>query len=233
MKTLAHLALLTALLVAAAAACVTGPGADAAYVEATLLTRYLAADGRVTAEASLSKRDSTRGLDSLYVSPGGVAFLGSDLKRASRSATAQRYRETVRAASAPDTRFALTNLAGERVTIAGTLRPFDTLIMGPLPTHNFGFTVYPADAADVLGAGEELTALFVPDEGQARTGTILGPSAPGEGYHFPRNSVADWPLGEGTLSFIRRRRTPIAAAGVRGELTEEVYTRPVRSAVVN
>ena len=225
--------LLAAVLTTGLLACGPADSGNREYVQADLYVRYLSEDGKYTAEATLSRRDSTRGLDTVYQSPGGVAFMGSNLKAASRSESAQRYRETIAAQADARPRFTFQLANGSQYEAVGTLAPFDTLIMGPLPTHNFGFTVYPGNERDTLGPNEMLTALFVSDEGQAYSGTLLGPTRPSDGYAFPRNSVAVWPLGQGTLSFIRRRATPLSADGLRGELVEEVYSKARPSAVVN
>lgn len=221
-----------------------GPASDAAaaYVEADLYYRYGDQPNTVTAEAKLRVVDSLRGRDTAYVPPGGVAFLGSDLAAATSNARGARYRGTRRlpgGLGAP--RFTFVGEGGGPVEVAGALRPFDTLIMGPMPTHNFGFTVYGGAGAEPLREGEALSALFQPDDPAEapRLASVLGPSpapeAPGApvAFAFPRQTVADWPLGQGAITFVRRRITPLEQAGLRGRLVEEVYYPPIRSAVVN
>ena len=232
MRTILSLAFAAAL---AAAACGPDGPAPAPYVDAELYHRYDATLGSLTAEAKLTLRDTVAGTDTAYLAPGGVAYLGSNLERTLTGSDFARHRGDVRVGDAAgiDPRFTFQLPGGEVAEVETHLRPFDTLIMGPLPTHNFGFTVYPGDPADVLLDDETLTALFTPADGTPQLATIVGPTAPEAGYVFPRETVGGWPLGQGELVFIRRRTTALAQPGLRGTLTEEMYSAPIKSAVVN
>ncbi len=212
--------------------CQTEP-ASTRYVAADLYYRYQAIEKTYTAEAKLSLRDSTTGLDSAYLVETGIAFMGSNLPSDLRNEKWVRYRTELSSTQPGDVRFTFPNAEGEQVSIPGTLRPFDSLIMGPSPTHNFGFTVYSTDKNDMLGENETLSVLFEPDDSDARLGTLLGPTTQGGEFRFARETVADWPLSTGTLTFIRRRTTPIDEQGVKGQLTEEVYSKAIRDAMVN
>lgn len=203
------------------------------YVYADVYYRYQASEGGYTAEIKLSRRDSTTGLDTAYLVNGGVGFLGSNLPSDLRDAKFIRYRNVVNAGktASPSFTFSLPN--GEQAMIKPTLQAFDTLIMGPSPTHNFGFTVYPGDLSNALQKNETLSALFEPKVSNAKLATIVGPTNAGDGYIFPRNTVADWPMERGKITFIRRRSTPIKQDGVRGILTEEYYSDAIEEAMVN
>lgn len=205
------------------------------YVVADLYYRYEANTGQYTAEAKLTKRDSVLSIDTAYIVDGGVSFLNSGLRNDLKGDRFMRYKNTLSAKPVNGPTFSFKLLSGKQVSIPGTLVPFDSLIMGPQPTHNFGFTVYHTDKTDALAANETLSALFQPDDGNgAKLATIQGPIPAAEGaFKFGRSTVSDWPLTTGTITFIRRRVIPIHMSGVQGQLVEEVYSKPVTTAMVN
>jgi len=207
---------------------------DSPFVVADLYYRYEANTTQYTAEVKLTKRDSVLGTDTAYIVDGGVSFLNSGLRNDMKGDQFMRYKNTVTAKPVDGPTFSFKLLSGKQISIPGTLAPFDSLIMGPQPTTNFGFTVYHMDKSDFLAANETLSALFQPDEGNAKLATIQGPTPASEGaFKFGRSTVSDWPLSTGTITFIRRRVTPISMQGVQGQLVEEVYSKPVTSAMVN
>ena len=214
------------------ASCTSWSGSNE-YIYADVYYRYQASEGGYTAEIKLTRRDSTTGLDTAYLAEGGVAFLGSNLPSDLRDSKYIRYRNLVKGDDSALPAFTFNLPDGTKATIASTLSAFDTLIMGPSPTHNFGFTVYPGDLSNTLQENETLSALFEPKVSGAKLATIIGPTPVGSGYVFPRNTVADWPLEMGYITFIRRRSTPISMKGVKGVLVEEYYSAPIADGMVN
>ena len=223
----------TTALTAAVSSCGTANPKSEPYVHAELYNRYEAYTGGYTAEAKLSLRDSVSGLDTAYAATGGIAFLGSNLERDIVADDYIRHRGTRVTPPVDRVRYTFQRPDGTVAEVQGALQAWDTLIMGPQPTHNFGFTVYPGDDDDVLLPGESLSALFQPNDGNPVLANIRGPSSPGKGYVFPRGTVGSWPLSTGTITFIRRRTTDIEQEGVVGTLTEEVYSGQIPTAVVN
>lgn len=204
------------------------------YVFTDLYYRYEASISEYTAEAKMSKRDSILRSDTAYMVEGGVAFLGSGMRNDLRDDRFIRYKSVVDAEAVEGPTFTFKLLSGKQVSIPGTLAPFDSLIMGPAPTKNFGFVVYHTNKEDFLAENETLSALFQPTEGTAKLATIQGPLPPANGaFKFIRQTVSDWPLSSGTITFIRRRVTPIFMEGVEGQMVEEVYSKPVQTAMVN
>lgn len=204
------------------------------HVVADLYYRYEANTGQYTSEAKMTKRDSSISIDTAYMVDGGVSFLNSGLRNDLRDDKFIRYKGILTAKPVEAPVFSFKLLSGKQVSIPGTLSPFDSLIMGPQPTKNFGFTVYHTDKDDFLRENETLSVLFQSDDGAAKLATITGPIPPADGaFKFPRETVSDWPLSTGTLTFIRRRITPISMSGVEGQIVEEVYSKPITSAMVN
>lgn len=201
---------------------------------ADLYYRYEANTGQYTSEAKLTIRDTVHHTDSAYMADGGVSFLNSGLRNDLRDDKFIRYKGVITADPVDGPVFSFKLLSGKQVSIPGTLAPFDTLIMGPAPTKNFGFTVYHMNKSDFLAENETLSALFQADDGTAKLATMQGPLPPAEGaFKFTRETVSDWPLTRGTITFIKRRVTPISMDGVEGQLVEEVYSKPVETAMVN
>ena len=203
------------------------------YVFADLYYRYQPADDLWTVEARLTLRDKRGTIDTPYVSPGGVSFLGSDLPQQTSLEGSTRYRSTFPIDIGSEARFTITNVDGERVTINRTLVPYDTLIMGPSPHKNYGFTVYPGDLSDTLTSEERLRVYFIPDNGSAKMATLVGPTPPDQGYIFGRGAISDWPFSSGKFTFARVRTSNFAEDGVLGVMTEEVFSDPITDAVVN
>jgi hypothetical protein len=204
------------------------------HVLADLYYRYEANTGRYTAEAKMTLRDSIAKKDTAYRVDGGVAFLNSGMRSDIVDDKFIRYKNAFQAKPANGPSFSFKQPSGKQTTIPGTLAPFDSLIMGPAPTKNFGFTVYHTNKEDFLAANETLSALFQPDNDTPKLATILGPRTDvGGAFKFSRETVADWPLTTGTITFIKRRVTPIYMDGVEGQMVEEVYSKPVPTAMVN
>lgn len=221
------------LLFAALVSC-NGPANDDPFVVADLYYRYEANIGQYTSEAKMTQRDSVLQRDTAYMVDGGVSFLNSGLRNDLRDDRFIRYKGVVKAKPVDGPVFSFKLLSGKQVSIPGTLAPFDSLIMGPSPTKNFGFTVFHTDKSDSLAANETLSALFQADDGTAKLSIIQGPTEPADGaFIFRRETVSDWPLSTGTITFIKRRVTPISINGLRGQIVEEVYSKPVSTAMVN
>ncbi|MFK8056477.1 MAG: hypothetical protein AB8F78_10190 [Saprospiraceae bacterium] len=222
------------LLLATLVSCAAPSSSSQPFVVADLYYRYEANTGQYTSEVKLTKRDSVNNVDTAYMVEGGVSFLNSGLRNDLKDDRFIRYKGVTKAAPVDAPVFAFKLVSGKKVSIPGTLAPFDTLLMGPAPTKNFGFVVYHADKSDFLAENETLSALFQSDDGSAKLSTITGPIPPSDGaFKFPRETVSDWPLTRGNITFIRRRTTPISMDGVQGQLVEEVYSKPVPSAMVN
>ena len=204
------------------------------HVVSDLYYRFEAKTGRYTAEAKMTLRDTILKLDTAYMVDGGVAFLNSGMRSDLIDDRFIRYKSAFQAKPVDGPVFSFKHPSGKQISIPGTLPVFDSLIMGPAPTKNFGFTVYHTDKEDFLADNETLSALFQADDGSAKLATIIGPRPPAEGaFNFARETVSDWPLSTGTITFIRRRVTPIYMEGVEGQIVEEVYSKPVPTAMVN
>jgi len=222
------------LLLATLVSCAAPSTSNKPFVVADLYYRYEAGTGQYTAEVKLTKRDSVLKTDTAYMADGGVSFLNSGLRNDLRDDNFIRYKGVATAAPVNNPVFSFKILSGKQVSIPGTLAVFDSLVMGPAPTKNFGFTVYHMNKSDFLAENETLSALFQGDDGSAKLSTITGPLPPADGaFKFPRETVSDWPLTTGKITFIKRRVTPISMNGVQGQLVEEVYSKPVSSAMVN
>ena len=221
-------------LISVLVSCSPSNSTNESFVLADLYYRYEANTGQYTSEAKLSRRDSVLKIDTAYMVEGGVAFMNSGLRNDLRDEEFIRYKGITKAAPVDGPVFSFKLLSGKQISIPGTLSPFDSLVMGPAPTKNFGFTVYHMDKTDFLAENETLSALFQTEDGTAKLATMRGPLPPSDGaFKFIRETVSDWPLATGTITFIRRRVTPISMDGVSGQLVEEVYSKPIATAMVN
>ncbi len=222
------------LLLSAIVSCSVPSVSNEPHVVADLYYRYEANTSQYTAEAKMTLRDSTLKVDTAYMVDGGVSFLNSGMRNDLRNDNFIRYKGITKAEAVDGPVFSFKLPSGKQLSIPGTLAPFDSLIMGPAPTKNFGFTVYHTNKKDFLAANETLSALFLADDGTAKLATMQGPKPPNEGaFTFIRETVSDWPLTTGKITFIKRRVTPISMDGVEGQLVEEVYSDPVVTAMVN
>ena len=220
---------LALLLALGAVAC--GLGAEGT-VHADVFSRYDPDVGGYTVEAELSAigPDSTR---VAYRPAGGLRFLGRELEAVPGDATFAAYRAEVPSAHDPAAALEFEGLSAKPLAIPVSLPPQDSVTVGQAATHNFGLTAFSVDPADRLGPDESLVAVYRSDAGETFLGELHGPSQAPQIFQFHRTAVAAWPVSRGTLTFIRRRVTPLDGAGLRGTLTEEVYSRPQRSGVYN
>ena len=209
-----------------------GPSSDDTVI-ADAYYRYDPTISTYTVEVELGR---TAGADSVitsYLPDGGVSFLGGNVDNDMNEATFNRFRREVESEFVEGAPITFEGLSAEPVELRATLPKQDSFTIDGHATHNFGLKVYSLDKADVLGANESLAALYQTDAGESFLAELPGPTNTPGLFQFPRKSVSAWPLSQGTVTFIRRRVSPIEAEGVRGTLTEEVYSRPQRSGMFN
>ena len=202
-------------------------------LETNAYYRYEHSLGQYTAEIELSQKDQESGQILAYQPDAGVSFIGSAIDADIAQADVARFKGERRVAALQKPYFLFKGPDGKEWRIEGTLAPIDSFTLENQPTHTFGFTVFSPLPNDTLGPNESLMALFEPVEGQAKLATLQGPTATKGVFKFPRETIGDWPLSRGRLTFIRNKITPIEQEGLKGNLTEEVYTRPFEMGVYN
>ncbi len=223
--------ILFALCLAFATAACTPASSDT--ILADLYYRYDPAAGGYTVELELARTNGADSLVTSYLPEGGVTVLGNSLDNDMSEASYNRFRKEIKAdfeAGAPVT---FQGLSAKPITIAFTLPRQDSIAIGTNPTRNFGLTAYSLDTADRLSENENMAALFQANDGKSYLAELRGPTKTPQIFQFARETVSAWPMGNGKITFIRRRTTPLNIEGVKGSLTEEVYSRPQNTGVFN
>ena len=202
-------------------------------VVANVYYRYDPVVGSYTVEVELSRTEEGDSIVTAYLPEGGVSFLGSNVENDINEPSYNRFRTDFKSDFVEGAKVTFQGLAAKPITIAATLPAQDSFIIGGHITHNFGITVYSVDTTDRLLPNESLAALYQADDGQSYLGELQGPTKEPRLFQFVRQVVGSWPMGQGSIVFIRRRITPIEQDGVKGMLTEEVYSRPQPTGVFN
>lgn len=213
-------------------ACKDG-GASSEAILAEAYYRYDPSSRTYTPELTLSRMILADSNLTAYAPKGGVAFLGSNLENDLSEPTYHRYRQEVYASFNPQASFQFSSLSAKPIRLTATLEPMDSLTISGHVTHNFGLSVYSLDKTDLLGSNEKLAAVYESNNGEAKLAEISGPTTSPGIFQFDRTSVAAWPMGQGKVTFIRTRVTPIEQDGVIGTFTEEVYSRTQATGVFN